>query len=370
MNLQILIFTFFSFVGILLSILFALKKSNNKHANYLLATYTFLVSLHMVVKCMYWSGLLDGGIFVHINFIPYVLWMCYGPILYFYVRALLKGKKYVKEDLLFVIPPAIVYSLFAGFIHLSAADKIKAIQENTVGDYISFPSYGIWVMLGIMFFYGVLIYQKFKSHRKIGFKEGLWLKCLVASHMGFVFLFFLFVVLVKFEIMDPKYDYFIDAGISFFIGMLAYFGFVQPDVFEGKKPLSKLIPVYKKYSKSGLSDALSVELKNSLMRIMEEEKPYLKSDLRLNELSALLHVSRNHTSQIINMHFNLTFFDFINKYRVEEAKQLLNENHKNKLSVTAIAYQVGFNSRASFYKSFKKYTNQTPTTYVKHLKAI
>ena len=101
---------------------------------------------------------------------------------------------------------------------------------------------------------------------------------------------------------------------------------------------------------------------------MDEDKPYLKNNLRLNDMAQLLNVSRHHASQIINEHFNLSFFDFINKYRVEEAKTMLMEYKKDDLNINQIAYSVGFNNRASFYKAFKKFTHATPTDYANHLK--
>lgn len=370
MNVQILLFSFFGFLGVLLSVLFFLKKSNNKTANKLLGLYTFLVSLHMIFKCLYWAGYLDTKQLVHLNLVPYLLWVSYGPILFLYVRSLLSNNKLNASHLLFLIPPVLLFALLAPFFVLGGEEKLNAIANNEVGELIYFPSYGIWLVLGLMLFYGGLIYTRFKDHQKTGYKEKIWLQWLIGSHIGFVSLFLLYVVLVRFEIMDPQYDYFIDGGITFFIGMLAYFGFVQPEVFKGKKPLSKLIPLYKKYAKSGLSDAVAIDLKVKLENLMETEKPYLKNELRMNELAALINVSRNHVSQIINEHFNLSFFDFVNKYRIEEAKALLDNNEDEKLSVTAIAYQVGFNNRASFYKAFKKFTNHSPSTYLKRLNVV
>lgn len=365
MSTQVIIFLFFSFVGILLSVLFFFKKTNNKRANRLLSLYTFLASSQMIYECLNWSGLLQTKAFVHLNLVPYLFWVSFGPILYFYVRSLF-DRKYYKSDLAFLIPPVIIFLLLSPFYILNTANKLKVVLNNEIGNYTYMPSYGIWIILGLMFFYGFLIYNRFKDHRKIGYKEKIWLQWLIASYLIFVLLFIIFFVLVRFDLMDRKYDYFIDGAITFFIGMVAYFGFVQPEVFKGQKPLSKLIPLYRKYSKSGLSEALSIDLKNRLIKIMKDEKPYLKSDLRMNELANLLKVSRNHTSQIINEHFNLSFFDFINRYRVEEAKILLSDPDED-LNITAVAYQVGFNNRASFYKAFKKFTNQNPTTFLKHL---
>ena len=91
---------------------------------------------------------------------------------------------------------------------------------------------------------------------------------------------------------------------------------------------------------------------------MKTEKPYLESNLRLNDLADQLNLSRHHTSQIINEHFDTNFFDFINTYRIEEAKNLL--SGKDDLNITDIIYSSGFNNRASFYKTFKKHTSMTP----------
>jgi len=167
--------------------------------------------------------------------------------------------------------------------------------------------------------------------------------------------------------MDPSFDYLVDIAIVFFIGLLSFFGFVQPEVFEGKS-IKEILP-FIKYKKTGLSAALSLEMKAKLLKIMQNEKPYLNNELRLDDLSRLMNLSRNHTSQIINEHFNLSFFDFINRYRITDAKNLLMNVEKNGLTVTQIAYDVGFNNRASFYKAFKKFAELSPTKYIEHTRA-
>jgi AraC-like DNA-binding protein len=62
---------------------------------------------------------------------------------------------------------------------------------------------------------------------------------------------------------------------------------------------------------------------------------------------------------------NKHFFDFINEYRINDAKKLLKDPTKKEITVLEILYQVGFNSKSSFYTAFKKATNQTPTAYRK-----
>ena len=70
------------------------------------------------------------------------------------------------------------------------------------------------------------------------------MKWFVGSYFGFAFMFALYIFLIWFNLMDPMYDYFVDIVIVFFIGMLAFFGFVQPEVFEGKS-IQRILPFIK-----------------------------------------------------------------------------------------------------------------------------
>ena len=269
---------------------------------------------------------------------------------------------------MFLIPVIIMIFSVIKFYILDTKTKLEVLNSPSIRNYILLPSYFIWVILLYMFGLGIYAFYKFKDYI-IGFKEKIWLNWYIGSYIGYVLLFTSYIFLIRFKLMDAKHDYFIDTGIIFFIAMLTYFGFMQPQLFNGTKSLSKMIPIYIKYSKSGLSKALGNDLKNNLNTVIQEQKPYLNSDLRLNELANMINASRNHTSQIINEYYNLSFFDFINKYRIEEAKNLLANQKNNNLTITEIAFESGFNNRASFYKAFKKFTNQSPTIYLKHLVA-
>ncbi len=367
MNWIILLFLFFTFLGVLLSILFFIKQQGDRFANLLLGFYTFLFSFELLNNCLRWSGDIYKPSFIHLNLAHFPLWTIYGPLVFIYVRSVVKNSRFKSYDLLFMLPTAAIISMLFPFYRLSTEDKLKVVQDNRIYDFAIFPTYTIWIIIGLMFFYGFLTYYTFWQDRRIGFRENKWLKWFVGSYLGFVLAFALYIFLVRFQIMDPSYDYLIDLAIALFIGMLAFFGFVQPEVFRGKS-IQEVLP-FIKYRKTGLSHSLSVEMKEKLLRTMQNEKPYLNNELRLNILAKRLNLSRNQTSQIINEHFNLSFFDFVNQYRVKEAKNLLLQNKGNTIPIDHIAYDVGFNNRASFYKAFKKFTNDTPTNYVKHMEA-
>jgi YesN/AraC family two-component response regulator len=145
----------------------------------------------------------------------------------------------------------------------------------------------------------------------------------------------------------------------FFIGLVAYFGFLQPQVFEGT-PVSK-IAGFTKYKKTGLSKENSNAFKDALMELIQAEKPHLDSEISLTGLSEQLNLSRHHLSQIINENFNTNFFDFINQQRIREAKRLIKENPET--SISDLIYTVGFSNRVSFNKAFKKHTGLTPSQF-------
>jgi len=367
MDFIIILFLCFVFLGLVLSLLFLLKKKGDRFANRILAIYTFLFAFELLNNALRWSGEINTTTFIHLNLAHFPLWTIYGPLLYIYVRRVVKGKGLQFIDLLFLIPTVIISMTLFPFYKLNTAEKLELVTNGSAFEHIPWPSYGIWLVILLMFSYAFLTYFSFWRSRNIGFRENNWLKGFIGSYFGFAFMFTLYIFLTWFGLMDPKYDYFVDIVIVFFIGMLTFFGFVQPEVFEGKS-LKEVIP-FVKYRKTGLSPALSLEMKEKLLDIMQREKPFLNHELRLDDLSRLMNLSRNHTSQIINEHFNLSFFDFINRYRVKEAKNLLINHTKNNLTMTQIAYDVGFNNRASFYKAFKKFTDDNPTNYVKQMEA-
>lgn len=367
MNWIIILFLFFTFLGVLLSLLFFVKKKGGRMANILLGVYTLLFSFELLNNCLRWSGDIYKETFIHLNLVHFPLWTVYGPLIFIYARKVIKNVGFKFYDLLFLIPPGIIIVMLYPFYSLSSSEKLQVVAEGRTYDYAYFPSYTIWVVIGIMFFYAALTYFSFGQNRQLGFRENKWLQWLVGSYFGFVLLFASYIFLVRFGIMNPDFDYLVDIAIVFFIGMLSFFGFVQPEVFEGKS-IREILP-FIKYKKTGLSLALSQEMKGKLLDIMQKERPYLNNELRLDDLSRLMNLSRNHTSQIINEHFNLSFFDFVNRYRIIDAKNLLMQMETNGLTVTQIAYDVGFNNRASFYKAFKKFADYSPTEYIKQMHA-
>lgn len=107
-----------------------------------------------------------------------------------------------------------------------------------------------------------------------------------------------------------------------------------------------------------------------LKSIIEKEKAYFNPEFRLNDLAKSSNISAHKVSHVINRIEGISFSDFINRYRIEEAKiMLVSEKHKTH-TILAIAHEVGFNSKTAFYNAFKKQCNLSPSAYIKENKTF
>jgi AraC-like DNA-binding protein len=119
----------------------------------------------------------------------------------------------------------------------------------------------------------------------------------------------------------------------------------------------------KKYAGSNMT---AIQLAENKMRVwdhMVTTKRYLDNELTIDELARDLGLPPKIVSQVINEGFSSNFFDFVNKFRVEEAKSLLINPPDDKMTIQEIMYHAGFNTKSSFNTAFKKFTGQTPTQF-------
>ena len=115
-----------------------------------------------------------------------------------------------------------------------------------------------------------------------------------------------------------------------------------------------------KYAKSGLTSDQLLKYKRQLDQIMRSQQAYLSPDLTLPKLASIVGCSVNHLSQVINSGFGTSFFDYLNRYRIEHARELLANLDSQSTAILNIAFTVGFNSNSAFYSAFKKRVGLTP----------
>ena len=112
---------------------------------------------------------------------------------------------------------------------------------------------------------------------------------------------------------------------------------------------------------------IEIEAASSLIellhKVMHEKQFHRNTNVKLNDIAKELRISSHQLSQLLNDNLGKSFALFINEYRIDEAKQLLEE--KNKFTLEAIGFEAGFSSKSNFYATFKKVTGHTPSEYKK-----
>lgn len=359
MNIWEIIFLFFGFLSLLLSLLFFAKKKGDKVANSILGLYLLLFSCNLCYNVLYWTKQLYSGDFIHLTGVLVLIWISYPPLMYLYIKRIVTKKRFRKVDLIHSLPVLLITLFNSRFFFLNLEKKIKVLVNGSMSDYIFLSNFThVFVILSLTT-YSVLIYKLFKNSHDLNTDKKRWLKWLISAFYSYALAMVIYFTLAYFNIITEGRDYFIMYTIIFCIGLIAYFGFMQPEVFNGLS-MDRILP-FKKYKNTGLSDNFSLELKDQLLDIIKNEKPYLKSDLKLIDLANYLNISKHHMSQVINEHFDVSFNYFINTYRIKEAIILL--ENSNDLNISEIIYSSGFNNRVSFYKAFKDQTGITPTEY-------
>ena len=131
-----------------------------------------------------------------------------------------------------------------------------------------------------------------------------------------------------------------------------------PDIVQPRRTAARR----RKYAKSGLSDAQMRAYMGDLDRVMRIEEAFLDPALTLPKLAKQVGCSVNHLSQVINAGYGISFFDYLNGYRVGRAKRMLKQAD-DRAAVLKVAYSVGFNSNSAFYSAFKKRVGMTPAEF-------
>ena len=263
-----------------------------------------------------------------------------GPLFYLYCRALLnKEQKIIRQDLLHFVP---------GFAFMFLA----VVFQN-----IGFKNLPV-VMTAILFFifyfhfvaYLVLIKIRFLSAGSTSLTNPTkkWLNILFYGLLAIWVVY----VLNLFE-----------EGIPYIIGPIIYSITVYTITYLAYKKKYLQVINTVKYQAVPFSDAEIHSLYLQVEDLVQKERLYLEPDVSLSSLARKLKTSSQKVSLSINSRSNYNFNEYVNRYRVDYAKQLLSKPESRNLTIAAIGVDSGFNSLSSFNQAFKKITSLTPSSY-------
>lgn len=270
-----------------------------------------------------------------------------------------------------------------GFFMIGLMIFTLLVKPTEMSDEEFFPkwfqlSFGIvFVAQLIPFFY--LSYRKIIKHQKniklfSSTLENVDLKWLEYMIFGTVVMAFFWIINILFQSTMGGPYLNITTNSIYLLGFffIAYHSVKQKEIYPfneaEKEEISEIIietDIPEENRRKLVDDEKLEGCKNELIKLMETEKPFLDSELSLVKLASLMDVSTHILSYIINNGFDENFYQFVNRYRIEEAKKQILNPKMNHLSLLGIGFEVGFNSKTVFNTTFKKYTGQTPSEFKK-----
>ncbi len=375
LNIWHIICLFGALQGVFLFILLLFNKRGNKSANIFLALFVLSFSLRLIEIVAFWSKhLID---FPFLFTLTHPLVYLFGPLLYFYARFLLKeNKSYsVKKYVFHFLPFIIHFVIYLPFYLMDSEIKVQII-DRVYSDAPRDPQIGLVVIYLLqiphLFVYSLLINTLLKSYnlktknhfsftQKINLK---WLQQLLVIFAVFTIAWMSYGILSGFG--SAYYfaaDYVLTIGMAVMVYSIVIKSFINPEIHSQ----ISVVKSNGKYEKSTLTKSLAAKIEADVHKLMKEGKPYLNSTIKLSEFAKLLNAHPHHVSQILNESFELNFYDFINKHRIEEFKRKLNEPANKDYTLLALAFEAGFNNKTSFNNAFKKFNGITPAEFKKQL---
>lgn len=297
-----------------------------------------------------------------------------GPFLLWYVRSVVyKDFRLRGSDLLYVAP-FLLYFTHQLLVYHSLDTQIK-VHIQVVYDLFKESYTVVFVVFArelLRFYFGALALLEFNSYLKslrnknlLYIDQGLfWLKFIL--HSMFI-LWGISVVISLCVVLNVTHELNLPVeNLGLFNNYLTclVLGATLISISMGSLSVESIEKIANLKPKK-IPDTINPKHIAELEQLMLEKKPYLDADLSPESLAKLINLSPRLVSNVINQHFGCNFFAFINRYRIENAKQLLSDLGSQDKSVLEIMYQVGFNSKATFNLIFKKMEGITPREYRK-----
>lgn len=344
--------------GIFASIVLVFKVEN-KSANRYLSLLIFLLALWLTD-----SFFRTGGVYRQdpdFYFLPIYFSLGFGPLIYFYTRTLTRANfRLTSRDWLHLVPVVIQGSFY---IYLQTRDY--AYRRNFWYEVHRPYLYDVELVLS---FGSILLYlvasrwqiERYKQKIKNAFSSThrITLNWLAALH-------FILAMLAFFWLLESLvrliWNYYPATPLSAMtIGLtvliMAAGGILQKDLSAVTSDFPK---------RSGSESEIDQHLVRRIQTIMQDQELFLRQELTLKEFALEVGAGPRAVSQAINQGLGMRFIDFVNSYRVERVKALIDKEQMGHLNLTGIALESGFNAKSTFNRVFKKMTGQRPSEYQK-----
>lgn len=354
--------------SLFLCVLFKLLPSKQAQSRNFLALFFLLIASTLTTTLITWNSSLQNLQIATWSLVPMVLSACLllqGPCLYFYLRSLSEPIVIRQwRHLIHVIPAVFVASLILVF----KINVIEWLPWNWAGlaaiDRAAVKF--VWAIVRCLPLVYVLAcfwveyrlrQQQKQVYSMIASNELRWAEIVLGGF--FVHWLWSFVGYFLGGYISGEMNDLVGTLNNYFtvilVNVLFIFGLVNT------RQLLQLEPVEEVAKPTEVSN-LEEKIK-AIEGGIQQKKLYLESHINLDRFSEQIGLRARDVSTIINAHYQSNFFEFINGYRIEEAKQLLLADDNKNDTILDIIYKSGFNSQSAFHRFFKRIVGMTPSEF-------
>jgi len=371
-----LLYDFFFILGILLSSIYIiiLYKSTNKNLSHKILALVFVVLILVILES--YSLIHQIDTLSIITFIPASSSKFFlGSLFFIYIKSLFYDDKIIIRKYWKVFIPFFLFLIFYSlptFVALISKQNFLGyldIKNNKNQIIIIISDVVFFVYLTKCFNSFLKLKKTMKcTYSRITHNNFIWIRYILIAAIVIISIDFILVLSqVLFNVYAVvKTQNVIMLLLVISIIYVAYFGLKQSKVLvpyfllENDKFVKK---TSKAQSLENKSKKEFITLEYRLKRVFVEEKPYLNTELTLGKLAELTAISDKKLSVLLNQHMKISFYDFVNNYRINAFKDLIKSDVNNKYTIETIAFQCGFKSKASFYRIFKVKMNMSPSEF-------
>lgn len=355
------------FAALLLVRYFKLKKS----ADFWLAALLLLFCSSLITPFIGFANVYDRNQWL--TYFPFNIVYAYSVCLWFYVLTLTDSKRrFLRKDWLLFIPSAL-FLAFRFFLFAQNLEFKDWFDGNFYQPFVSpFVTVTEIIWNSIFLFLAIRHYRKYRAWLDENFSDTEKIKFDWLRNFLYVFTFVLILGTVfdlagnfftRLTYIQYFYFEFILALATYYLAIAGYLRSQTIELNFTQTESEKMEVETDAARKSLLSPNDLEKLKTKLQNLMATEKPFLDSQLTLAALAKRLNINTTVLSYTINNGFGVNFNDFVNQFRIAEVKNKLTSGAAENLNLLGIAFDSGFNSKATFNRAFKKFTGVSPKDF-------
>ncbi len=344
--------------GFVLSAIFLTYKGGHKQSKYVLSILSLCCAI--VLSSELFERTIGYENYPHLIYAFSWMWYLIPPLVYLYISSFTKGYKISTIDLLHLLPALLIVYMNQSFYWAPASFKLDYLQQLDQGNAHTTHSINFIIFFIQSALYFILSWLALRKNKnKIKSNQASWLTYLIAG-LGTITL----LGLLSFLVMNGRLNIETSVGVLYMILVSLFLLLLFIKSIHDPKQLYLIGRPPR--LQANLVQEKANEVFHALTQFMKTEEPYRDPTYDVQSLVRQFGHSKNYLTLLIRNETGLNFKDYINSYRVEDAKRKLSSPLSKQYTIQSIASDSGFNSLATFYRVFKKVEGTTPKSFIKH----